>query len=194
VGSDSLGVDRPTDGPPRAVFIAAVVVAVAAVGTVLAIAATREPTRTPVPIAAVPAPAAGDSSCTALMKALPEQLGDYRRAAAAEPVPQGAAAWQADPGTDPVVLRCGLDRPTDFVVGTPLQMVDEVSWFRVAESDHLVRGGPPGVHRADPAARLRPHAHPGALRCDRQDAARTADRAGPGPITLSRSASVGGKP
>ena len=135
MASDSLGDDGPTDGPPRAVFIAAIVVAVAAVVTVLAIAATREPTRTPVPIAAVPAPAAGDPYCGALMTALPEQLGDYRRAAAVEPVPQGAAAWQADPGTDPVVLRCGLDRPADFVVGTPLQMVDEVSWFRVAESD-----------------------------------------------------------
>ena len=72
MGSDGQGVDAPTDGPPRAVFIAAVVVAVAAVGTVLAIAATREPTRAPVPIAAVPAPAAGDPSCTALMKALPK--------------------------------------------------------------------------------------------------------------------------
>jgi len=29
------------------------------------------------------------------------------------------------------VLRCGLDRPPDFVVGSPLQVVDDVQWFPV---------------------------------------------------------------
>jgi Protein of unknown function (DUF3515) len=29
-------------------------------------------------------------------------------------------------------LRCGLDRPTDFVVGSPIQGVDRVQWFQVA--------------------------------------------------------------
>ncbi|CQD11728.1 hypothetical protein BN970_02381 [Mycolicibacterium conceptionense] len=33
-----------------------------------------------------------------------------------------------------MVLRCGLERPADFVVGTPLQVVDEVQWFRVGEA------------------------------------------------------------
>ena len=53
------------------------------------------------------------------MAALPEQLGDYRRAPAADPAPAGAAAWQAAPDAEPVVLRCGLDRPAEFVVGAP---------------------------------------------------------------------------
>jgi hypothetical protein len=30
-----------------------------------------------------------------------------------------------------VVLRCGLDRPADFVVGSPIQVVDRVQWFEV---------------------------------------------------------------
>jgi Protein of unknown function (DUF3515) len=30
-----------------------------------------------------------------------------------------------------VVLRCGLDRPDDFVVGAPIQAVDRVQWFEV---------------------------------------------------------------
>lgn len=121
------------DGPPRSLIIAAVGVAVAAVIVLLTFAATRQaaPPDKPVAIAAAPAPQADSPPCRALMEALPEQLGDYRRAQAVEPVPAGAAAWQADPDADAVILRCGLDRPVDFVVGTPLQVVDEVQWFEV---------------------------------------------------------------
>lgn len=121
------------DGPPRSLIIAAVGVAVAAVIVVLTFAATRQaaPPDTPVAIAAAPAPQADSPQCAALLETLPEQLGDYRRAQAVEPVPAGAAAWQADPDADAVILRCGLDRPADFVVGTPLQVVDEVQWFEV---------------------------------------------------------------
>ncbi len=122
-----------SDGPPRAILITAVGLAVAAVVAVITIAATRDPA--PVPIAAVPAPEAGGPACGQLMAALPDRLGDYRRAAAADPVPQGTAAWRSDTAAAPVVLRCGLDRPVDFVQGSPLQMVDDVSWFRVGEAD-----------------------------------------------------------
>lgn len=122
------------DGPPRSLIIAAVGVAVAAVIVLLTFAATRQaaPPDKPVAIAAAPAPLADSPQCAALLEALPAQLGDYRRAEAVEPVPAGAAAWQADPEADPVILRCGLDRPIDFVVGTPLQVVDEVQWFEAS--------------------------------------------------------------
>lgn len=126
-------VDTERDGPPRGVLIAALAIAVVAVGAVLAIAATRSPEPTPVAIAAAPAPQADGPDCGRLLGAVPDQLGDYRRATAVEPVPAGAAAWQAEPGGEPVILRCGLDRPVDFVVGAPLQMVDAVQWFRVTD-------------------------------------------------------------
>jgi hypothetical protein len=115
-------------------IIAAVGVAVAAVIVMLTFAATRQaaPPAKPVAIAAAPAPHADSPQCAALLEALPEQLGDYRRAEAVEPVPAGAAAWQADPEAAPVILRCGLDRPVDFVVGTPLQVVDDVQWFEAS--------------------------------------------------------------
>jgi Protein of unknown function (DUF3515) len=125
--------DTDRDGPPRGVWIAALVIAVAAIGAVLAIAAIRKPAPTPVAIAAAPAPQAGGPDCARLLDALPAQLGDYRRATAVEPVPEGTAAWQAEPGGEPVILRCGLDRPADFVVGAPLQVVDAVQWFRVTD-------------------------------------------------------------
>ncbi|ETB36034.1 membrane protein, partial [Mycobacterium avium subsp. hominissuis 10-5606] len=41
------------------------------------------------------------------------------------------AAWRTGPDSEPVVLRCGLDRPAEFVAGSPIQVVDRVQWFAV---------------------------------------------------------------
>lgn len=130
-------IDSSEDGPPRSLLIAAVAVAVGAIVAVLAIAALRQksPQERPVPIAAVPAPQAESRECGALMAALPEQLGDYRRAPAADPAPPGAAAWRAESEAEPVILRCGLGRPAEFVVGAPIQVVEPVAWFELTDAD-----------------------------------------------------------
>jgi len=125
--------DADSAGPSRTLLIAALTIALAAVGTILAIAATRHPATTPVAIAAVPAPAAQATECQALLATLPDSLGDLRRAETAQPTPAGTAAWRGD--GEPVILRCGLDRPAEFVVGRPIQMVDDVGWFRIDDSD-----------------------------------------------------------
>ena len=84
-------------------------------------------------IAAVPAPQASSPQCRALLATLPDRLGEWGRAAAVDPVPEGAAAWG---GADqPVVLRCGVDPPAEFVVGVPLQLVDDVQWFRLTDTE-----------------------------------------------------------
>ncbi|BBX51452.1 DUF3515 domain-containing protein [Mycolicibacterium poriferae] len=131
------------DGPPKAVLIVAVVVAVGAVVAVLAVAAVRQrqPAPEPIAISTVPAPRAESPECGALIGALPDQLGDYQRAPVVEPTPPGTAAWQSDAGAEALILRCGLDRPAEFVVGAPLQMVDAVQWFRVGET----AAGAPGA-------------------------------------------------
>lgn len=121
------------DGPPRAVLIAAVVVAVGALLGVLAFAVLRQPGPSAVPLTAVPAPQAESSECDALVAALPGDLGDAARVPILDPAPPGTAAWRADGGGEPIVLRCGLDRPAEFVVGAALQSVDRVQWFRVTE-------------------------------------------------------------
>lgn len=122
-----------TDGPPRALLIAGIAVGTVAVATVLAIAVTSHTTaaRRPPVIGWVPAPAATSPACQALTAALPQRLGDYRRATPVGPAPPGTAAWTGD--GEPIVLRCGLDRPADFVVGAPIQVVDAVQWFREAD-------------------------------------------------------------
>jgi hypothetical protein len=119
------------DGPPRGALVAALAVAVAALGAVLAVAVSHRAAQQPVALPAVPAPHAGDPACTALLAALPQRLGDYQRMPVAQPVPEGAAAWRAGGNNEPVVLRCGLDRPADFLVGSPIQIVDAVQWFAV---------------------------------------------------------------
>jgi hypothetical protein len=121
-----------SDGPPRVVMIAAVALGVVAVAVILVIAATRQAPPQPVAVPAVPAPQAADGACRALEHALPQRLGDYQRAPLAQPAPQGATAWRTGHDSEPVVLRCGLDRPSDFVVGSPIQVVDRVQWFQVA--------------------------------------------------------------
>jgi hypothetical protein len=112
-------------------MIAAVVVAVVAIGVVLAIAATRQAPPQPVALPGFPAPQATSAACRALSDALPQRLGDYQRTQLAQPAPAGAAAWRAGNDGQPVVLRCGLDRPAEFVVGSPIQVVDRVQWFEV---------------------------------------------------------------
>lgn len=122
--------DHTDDDPPRGLLIAALAVGVLAVGAVVAVAATRHAPQEPVAISAVPAPQAQSPECRSLLATLPEQLGDLSRAATAEPAPPGTAAWRGGDG-EPVIMRCGLDRPAEFVVGSPLQLVDDVQWFRL---------------------------------------------------------------
>jgi len=134
--SDRQQGTRLTDGPPRWLLIAGIAVAAAAVVAVLVVAATmrRTPQSPPPAVPPVAAPQAASPQCRALLGALPQRLGDYRRATPAQPVPPATAAWVADSGGEPIVARCGLDRPADFVVGAPIQVVDSVQWFREADS------------------------------------------------------------
>jgi hypothetical protein len=84
----------------------------------------------------VNAPAAESPECTSLLDALPEQLGDYHSAELLDPAPAGARAWALDDDeSEPVVLRCGLDRPVGFDVAAPLQVVNGVQWFEVSGAD-----------------------------------------------------------
>jgi hypothetical protein len=138
-------VDSETrDGPPRALMIAAIVVAVGAVVAILVVAALQQSpaAEKPVAIVSVPAPKAESAECRSLADALPERIGDFGRAPVADPAPPGAAAWRAPGDGEAVILRCGLERPVEFVVGSPLQVVDPVSWFRVGEGG---AGGDPGT-------------------------------------------------
>jgi hypothetical protein len=124
-----------SDGPSRVVLITGLVLGIAAVGTILVIAASHQrPSDAPVAIASAPAPAADSPGCQALQLALPDRLGDYERAPLVHPAPAGTAAWREPNESDPVIVRCGLDRPAEFVVGSAIQVVNSVQWFRIDDS------------------------------------------------------------
>lgn len=132
--------DAEVGGPPRAAMIAALVLAVATIVAILAFAAIRHTSSQPVTLPAVPAPQAASPACRALLDALPSQLGDFQRAELAQPAPESTSAWRSGTATEPVVMRCGLQRPADFVVGSPIQVVDKVQWFQVSEQGSSEEG------------------------------------------------------
>lgn len=133
-GDTPPATDPDAGGPPRAALIAAAVLAVATIGVILILAATRDTTPRPVVIPAAPAPQAGSPACRTLLAALPDRLGDFAQAPIAQPAPESARAWRSGPDTEPVTVRCGLERPADFVVGSPIQVVDRVQWFRASQA------------------------------------------------------------
>ncbi|WP_264078680.1 DUF3515 domain-containing protein [Mycobacterium szulgai] len=119
------------DGPPRAVIVAAVTLAVATIAGILAFAASRDPSSHPVAIARCPAPQAAAPPCRSLMAALPQRSVTSSARPWRSPRPT-VSALARRVGGEPVILRCGLDRPADFVVGSPIQIVDRVQWFEIA--------------------------------------------------------------
>lgn len=131
--ADAPVAEPADDGPPRGLMLAALALGVVAIGGVFAFAAAHQSPPAPVAIGAVPAPNAQSPECQSLMATLPDRLGDYERAATADPTPAGTAAWRTDSG--PIIMRCGLDRPAEFVVGAPIQMVNDVQWFRLDDPD-----------------------------------------------------------
>jgi hypothetical protein len=123
-------------GYPPALIATAVALPVVLVVAVLvaAILARRAPTeREPLVLGPVPAPAASGPACTALLPALPVDLGDYTKSTLVEPAPPATRAWQRQDGGDAIVLRCGLDRPLEFNRAAALQIVNGVQWFEVRD-------------------------------------------------------------
>lgn len=89
--------------------------------------------REPLPLGPVPAPAADGPACQALLPALPADLGDYTKSTLAEPAPPATRAWQHPDGGEPIVLRCGLDRPLEFNRASTLTEINGVQWFQVRD-------------------------------------------------------------
>ncbi|GGP47296.1 DUF3515 domain-containing protein [Saccharothrix coeruleofusca] len=90
----------------------------------------------PLALVPVPAPQAESERCQALLSALPMQLvsnGDtLPRRELAAPAPAGALAW-GDAEHEPLVLRCGLDRPADLTPTSELREISAVRWLEVSE-------------------------------------------------------------
>ncbi|HEY7595184.1 MAG TPA: DUF3515 domain-containing protein [Actinophytocola sp.] len=132
---------------PTAVRIAVALVALLAVGVVVAglvltsgdepvtnPSTTAAPRTGPVAVVGVDAPDARSADCASLMKALPNTLPDsgktLHRLAIAKPAPPAAAVWGGDRG-EPVVLRCGLPRPDELTPTSALRDISGVQWLPI---------------------------------------------------------------
>jgi hypothetical protein len=125
-----------TGAPPRRLIVLAAVIAVAFAVAVAVLGllnrGSEQPGSGPLALVGVSAPQAGAPECTKLVGALPAQLisngAQLSRRTLAQPAPPATAAW-GDP--DPIVLRCGLDRPPELVPDSQLRVVSGVQWLPV---------------------------------------------------------------
>jgi hypothetical protein len=116
-------------------LLAGVIIASLVFGSREQTAEPSPPARTgPVALVPVPAPAADSADCGTLLKNLPASLQSgstvLAKAPLAEPAPPASAAW-TDQRSDPVVLRCGLDKPAEFTSLTNTRAIDGVQWLPV---------------------------------------------------------------
>lgn len=93
----------------------------------------------PVPLVPVDAPKASSPQCAALLRALPASLSNARtplkRRQLAAPAPPASAAWGGTTTQDPVVLRCGIERPPELTQSSELLEVSGVKWLQVTGDD-----------------------------------------------------------
>ncbi len=86
----------------------------------------------PLPLVPVPAPFAGSPGCATLLSAVPTELASngtsLKVRALADPAPPATVAWGTD---DPLVLRCGLNRPPELTPTAALRLVNKVQWLQV---------------------------------------------------------------
>lgn len=72
----------------------------------------------------------GADQCPAFIDALPDRLGDYGD----KSVDAETVRWSMD-DSDPVVLRCGVDRPEGLAPTSNLQVIDPIQWFMTDSVD-----------------------------------------------------------
>jgi hypothetical protein len=86
----------------------------------------------------VTAPAAESPECATLLGKLPLSLvsdgATLPRRELATPAPVGAVAW-GDVEHEPLVLRCGLERPGELTPTAQLRVISDVLWLEVQGPD-----------------------------------------------------------
>ncbi|MDP9445362.1 MAG: DUF3515 domain-containing protein [Actinomycetota bacterium] len=91
----------------------------------LGLAATCVATGCGGPVEVIPPPVGEDrSACRALVDALPERLAGAE-SRAVEPPDAAVTAW----GDPPIVLRCGVPRPSALARTSRCDLVNHVGWF-----------------------------------------------------------------
>ncbi|GGM79927.1 hypothetical protein GCM10011609_14660 [Lentzea pudingi] len=92
----------------------------------------------PLALVSIDAPAAASPECASLVEKLPVGLPSGKdmlsRRELASPAPPATVAW-GDAKHDPVVLRCGLPRPSELSATSQLRVISDVQWLELPGSD-----------------------------------------------------------
>ncbi|MCU1686468.1 MAG: hypothetical protein JWQ81_7207 [Amycolatopsis sp.] len=129
--------DTETGAPPRLlIIVAAVLVVGLAVGVaIFGIKASSIGNTAPdgqLALVPVPAPHSGEAPCRTLIDAVPSSLTSNGAQLTvrdlATPAPPSTVAWGEG---DPIVLRCGLDKPPELTPSAQLRLVNGVQWLQV---------------------------------------------------------------
>ncbi|OZM74071.1 hypothetical protein CFN78_07275 [Amycolatopsis antarctica] len=131
-------VDTESGAPPRFLIVVAAAIALGLAVVVAIVGLTSPPEENaaaaagPLPLVPVPAPQAASAPCATLLGAVPAALRsagtELTRRELAAPAPPASAGWGED---DPVVLRCGLDRPPELTPTAQLRVINGVRWLQV---------------------------------------------------------------
>lgn len=92
----------------------------------------------PLALPPVPAPEVNSVACTRIVGALPQTLVSggqtLTRRQLVQPAPPATVAW-GNPNHDPVVVRCGLERPAELTPTAQLLDVSGVRWLQIPGGD-----------------------------------------------------------
>ncbi|GAB92434.1 DUF3515 domain-containing protein [Gordonia rhizosphera] len=115
----------PGPGPRLSPALVATLVAVPVMVLVgfITYAALRPDATTPIESYAVEPSASAE--CARMIAAVPETFDGYGD----KQVDGTTVRWASDDGGDPVMLRCGVTRPTELSPTSSLQVVNPVQWF-----------------------------------------------------------------
>lgn len=87
----------------------------------------------PVAMSTLDNPDAASPECAEFLQAVPDTLVGHARAAIAQPVPPGAAAWKSS-SLEQVTLRCGVDVPLQYTDVSVLDDVQGTLWLTVFDA------------------------------------------------------------
>lgn len=126
---DPKPADTDASGDPRlspALIATLIAVPVMVIAGFIAFAALKysgdDPAPSPIESYATGGP--GAEQCGDFVEKLPAELGDFND----KTIDDTTVRWRkAD--SDPIVLRCGVQRPADFAPTSSLQVINPIQWF-----------------------------------------------------------------
>lgn len=122
-GDGQRGLGAPRLSP--ALIATLVTIPVMVIVGFIAFAALKSANRPAVPVTTYAAATTASSVCTPFLAGLPDTFTGY----GTKSIDGDTATWPSTGEGDPMVVRCGIDRPAGLAPTSSLQTVNGVQWF-----------------------------------------------------------------